>query len=418
MLKLHRSVASFLAVGLMCGALATHADEPGFDAWLQDFYRDAQTQGISAQSLQAALSDARPIDRIIELDQSQPEFVQTFLTYLNRRVTAKQIARGQALLQEQGPLLQAVEQKYGVPAAVLVSFWGLETNYGQTLGNFSTPQALATLAYEGRRHAFFRSQLLDALRILDAGHIAASSMVGSWAGAVGHMQFMPSTFLAYAEDGDGDGKINVWQSIPDAMYSAGRYLNAIGWKRDEAIAVEVSLPKGFDWQQAVISQKRTVAAWQAMGVQAIGQGLPSADRNAAIILPQGWRGPAFMVFDNFNAVMQWNRSTSYALTVAHLASRLQGGKALSGGLEAEQEPVSIDAIKRLQRQLTELGFDTRGSDGLPGPNTQAAIRVYQQTHALPADGYASPSLMQHVATTLAAQTVDTELIPGFPGTQP
>lgn len=394
------------------------ADEPGFDAWLQDFYRDAQAQGISAQSLEAALSDARPIDRIIELDQSQPEFVQTFLTYLNRRVTAKQIARGQALLQEQGPLLQAVEQKYGVPPAVLVSFWGLETNYGQTLGNFSTPQALATLAYEGRRHAFFRSQLLDALRILDAGHIAASNMVGSWAGAVGHMQFMPSTFLAYAEDGDGDGKINVWQSIPDAMYSAGRYLNAIGWKRDEPIAIEVTLPKDFAWQQAAINQKRSVEQWQALGVQAADRPALPVGLNAAIVLPQGWRGPAFMVFDNFNVVMQWNRSTSYALTVAHLANRLQGGPVLVGGAGAEQEPVSIDAVKQLQRQLTDLGFDTGGSDGLPGPKTQAAIRGYQLAHALPADGYASPNLMRHVATTLASQTVDTELIPGFPGTQP
>ncbi|MCB5190040.1 lytic murein transglycosylase [Methylobacillus arboreus] len=417
MFKLRRSTACLLMVMLF--APVSHAAEQSFDEWLQDFSRDAQAQGISATSLQAALADAKPIDRVVELDQAQPEFVQTFMTYLTKRVTPRQIGRGQQLLQEQGALLQAVEQKYGVPAPVLLAFWGLETNYGQTLGGFSTPQALATLAYEGRRHAFFRSQLLDALRILDAGHVEARNMVGSWAGAVGHMQFMPSTFLAYAEDGDGDGKINVWQSIPDALYSAGHYLQSIGWKRDEPIAVEVSLPEGFAWQEAAINQKRSVGQWQALGVQALGQAtLPPAERDAAVILPQGWRGPAFMVFDNFKVVMQWNRSTNYALTVAHLASRLRGAPSLSGGAGAEQYPVSIDAIKRLQQQLTELGFDTGGSDGLPGPKTQAAIRGYQLAHALPADGYASPSLMQHVATKLAAQTVDTELIPGFPGTQP
>ncbi|MFL9609729.1 lytic murein transglycosylase [Methylobacillus sp. Pita2] len=417
MFKLRRSLACILACSLFYTMLS-HADGQSFDEWVQDFSRDAQAQGISAATLQAALADAQPIDRVVELDHAQPEFVQTFLGYLGRRVTPKQIARGQGLLQEQAPVLQAVEQKYGVPAAVLLAFWGLETNYGQTLGSFSTPKALATLAYEGRRHAFFRSQLLDALRIIDAGHIEAGNMVGSWAGAVGHMQFMPSTFLVYAEDGDGDGRINVWQSIPDAMASAGHYLSSIGWKRNEPIAVEVALPEDFAWQQAAINQKRSVEQWQAIGVQAADQTALPAGLNAAIVLPQGWRGPAFMVFDNFNVVMQWNRSTSYALTVAHLASRLQGGPALVGGAGAEQEAVSVDAVKRLQRQLTDLGFDTGGSDGLPGPKTQAAIRGYQLAYALPADGYASPNLMQHVATTLASQTVDTELIPGFPSTQP
>ncbi|ABE49481.1 Lytic murein transglycosylase [Methylobacillus flagellatus KT] len=417
MLKLRRSLAFILVCSLFYSALS-HADGQSFDEWMQDFNRDALSQGISETTLQAALADAEPIARVVELDQAQPEFVQTFLNYLNRRVTPKQIARGQALLQEQEHLLRSVEQQYGVPAAILLAFWGLETNYGQTLGGFSTPQALATLAYEGRRHAFFRSQLLDALRIIDAGHIEAGNMVGSWAGAIGHMQFMPSTFLAYAEDGDGDGRINVWQSIPDAMVSAGRYLHSIGWRRGEPVAIEVTLPDDFAWQYAALNQKRSVEQWQEQGVQAADQQALPIGLNAAIVLPQGWRGPAFMVFDNFSVVMQWNRSTSYALTVAHLASRLQGGPALIGGIGAEQEAVSIDAVKRLQQQLTELGFDTGGSDGLPGPRTQAAIRGYQFAHALPADGYASPSLLQHVATTLASQAEDTELIPGFPGTQP
>ncbi|WP_334106782.1 lytic murein transglycosylase [Methylobacillus sp.] len=417
MFSLRQVVATVLVAGGVASPLS-QAAEQSFEAWLADFNREAQAQGISAASLQAAFANAQPISRIIELDQSQPEFIQTFMTYLNRRVTSRQVERGQTLLREQSALLQGVEQKYGVPPEVLMAFWGLETNYGQVMGTFSTPQALATLAYEGRRHSFFRSQLLDALRILDAGHVAPANMVGSWAGAVGHMQFMPSTFLAYAEDGDGDGKINVWQSLSDAMYSAGRYLSSIGWKRNEPIAIEVNLPEDFAWQQAAINQKHSVAQWQAMGVKVVGQALPAADRDAAIILPQGWRGPAFMVFDNFNVVMQWNRSTHYALTVGHLANRFLGAPALRAALPAEQEPVSMEAIKRLQQQLTNLGFDTGGTDGLPGSKTQSAIRSYQLAHTLPADGYASRELMMHVERTLLVQHEDTELIPGFPGTQP
>ncbi|WP_089376191.1 lytic murein transglycosylase [Methylobacillus rhizosphaerae] len=418
MLRLRQVVAALLVAGGMVSPLS-QAAEQGFEAWLSDFNREAQAQGISAASLQAAFANAYPLERVVELDQSQPEFIQTFMAYLGKRVTSRQVERGQALLQEHRELLQRVEQKYGVPPAVLMAFWGLETNYGQILGNFSTPRALATLAYEGRRHVFFRNQLLDALRILDAGHVAPADMTGSWAGAMGHMQFMPSTFLAYAEDGDGDGKINVWKSIPDAMYSAGHYLQSVGWQRNEPIAVEVSLPEGFAWQQAGASQKRSIGQWQSMGVRAASQGtLPAADRDAAIILPQGWRGPAFMVFDNFQVVMHWNRSTNYALTVAHLANRFLGTPALRASTSAEQEPISMEAIKRLQQQLTEQGFDTGGYDGLPGTRTQNAIRGYQLAHDLPADGYASPELILHVAKSQAAQHADTELIPGFPGTQP
>lgn len=401
-----------------CGVLA--AD---FDDWLEKFKLEASAQGISEQTLQQAFVDAQPIERVVELDQSQPEFVQTFSTYLQRRVTPKQISRGQQLQSEQGALLQAVAARYGVPAQVLLAFWSLETNYGQSRGNFLVPHALATLAFEGRRQAFFQHQLLDALRIIDQGHIAASDMQGSWAGALGHMQFMPSTFLAYAVDGDADGRIDVWNSTADAMYSAGNYLQAMGWQANKPIMVEVLLPESFSWQDTGLGNRRQVSEWMQAGVSlALPDSLPAAflasNEQAALVLPQGWQGPAFMVFDNFNIIMQWNRSTLYALSVAHLASRLAGGPTIQGGQLAEQEAVSIDAIKRLQQQLTSLGFDTQGQDGQPGPKTQAAIRAYQLAHGLPADAYASPSLMQEVARAVALAQEQTELIPGFPGTMP
>ena len=226
-----------------------------FDTWLTAFRQDAAAQGISAATLDAALTGITPVERVVELDRRQPEFLQTFSDYLRLRVTASRVARGQELMAEHAALLDAVEQQYGVPKAVLVSFWGLETNYGATLGSHNIPASLATLAFDGRRSAFFRSQLLDALRIIDAGHVNAIDMNGSWAGAMGHMQFMPSTFRAYAVDGDGDARIDLWQSLPDALHSAANYLKRAGWRTGEPVAIEVRLPEGFDWRSASIANR-------------------------------------------------------------------------------------------------------------------------------------------------------------------
>jgi len=387
-----RKVFLLLAV---LAAFPVHAQDD-FAAWLATFRQDAQTQGISPATLDAALSGVVPDERVIELDRRQPEFLQTFADYLGRRVTADQVARGQALLAEHAVLLDAVEQKYGVPKTVLVAFWGLETRYGTVQGGLNVPASLATLAWDGRRSGFFRSQLLDALRIIDAGHVSAVDMNGSWAGAMGHMQFMPSTFRAYAVDGDGDGRIDVWQSLPDAMYSAAHYLQRAGWRANEPVAIEVRLPEGFDWRQARLFHRLPVAEWAAMGVQAAdAAALPEVAGRAAIILPQGWQGPAFMVFDNFDVVMQWNRSVNYALAVAQLSHQLAGGQALVAG-EGEAGALSVAEFKRLQQTLNELGCDAGKPDGLPGLRTQTAVRLFQAQYQLPVDGYASPSLLAHV----------------------
>jgi len=382
-------------------AVPVHA-QSGFDSWLAAFRQDAGAQGISPATLDAALSDIAPIERVVELDRRQPEFLQAFSDYLERRVTANQVARGQALLQEHAALFDAVERQYGVPRAVLMAFWGLETNYGATLGSFNIPASLATLAYDGRRSEFFRSQLLDALRIIDAGHVAAADMSGSWAGAMGHMQFMPSTFRAYAVDGDGDGRIDLWQSLPDAMHSAANYLQRAGWRADELVALEVRLPQGFDWRKARAAHRLPAAAWTALGVLAAdGTALPAVAGKAAIVLPQGWQGPAFMVLDNFDVVMQWNRSLSYALTVAQLARQLAGGGALATQA-GEAGALSTVQLQAMQQALNEMGFDAGTADGLPGPRTQSAVRRYQVMHQLPADGYPAPSVLAHVEQARAA----------------
>ncbi|HEX5538206.1 MAG TPA: lytic murein transglycosylase, partial [Methylophilaceae bacterium] len=214
--------------------------------------------------------------------------------------------------------------------------------------------------------------------------------------AMGHMQFMPSTFLAYAVDGDDDGRIDLWQSLPDAICSAANYLHSLGWQSGQPVAVEVRLPAEFDWQQAQLNQRKSVEEWAAEGVSAMNGALPTAGGDAAIVLPQGWRGPALMVFDNFRVIMHWNRSVNYALAVAHLADRLNGGEALIGGADAEQGALSFEQMKVLQQKLAEQGFDAGAADGYPGLRTQTAIRQYQHAQGLPMDGYASPALLQRL----------------------
>lgn len=393
---------------VVLAAFPVHA-QSGFDAWLAAFRQEAAAQGISAATLDAALTGITPVVRVLELDQRQPEFQQTFADYLGRRVTANRVARGQAQMQEHAALFDALEARYGTPKSVLVAFWGLETNFGFTLGSLNIPASLATLAYDGRRSGFFRNQLLDALRIIDAGHVSAFDMNGSWAGAMGHMQFMPSTFRAYAMDGDGDGRIDVWRSLPDAMHSAANYLQRAGWRANEPVALEVRLPESFDWRQARAVHRLPVAEWSALGVlKADATPLPSADGRAAIVLPQGWQGPAFMVFDNFDVVMRWNRSVSYALSVAQLAHQLTGGGALlaQGG---EAGALSTTQLKALQQALNEMGYDAGLADGLPGPRTQTAIRLYQVVHRLPADGYPAPSVLAHVEQRHAAAAASGKL---------
>jgi lytic murein transglycosylase len=299
------------------------------------------------------------------------------------------------LLQHEG-LLAQVETQYGVPKEILVAFWGLETQYGENKGNFGLPSALMTLAYEGRRAEFFRSQLLDAIRIVDAKHNTVAGMRGSWAGAMGHMQFMPSTLLKYGVDADGDGRFNVWTSLPDAFASAANYLAKTGWRKDEPVAIEVKLPTNFDYSLAQINSRKSVADWVRLGVFNIDDSALPALENAAIVLPQGWQGPAFMVFSNFDVIMDWNRSVNYALSVAHLANQFIGDKPIMAGLEAESEALTFNQMWALQGKLNELGFDCGAPDGFPGLKTQVAIRQYQAAKNLPQDGYASPSLYQQL----------------------
>jgi membrane-bound lytic murein transglycosylase B len=368
------------------------ADKITFNNWLKDFKLEAKANNISASTIKNTFKNAQYLPKVIALDRAQPEFITPFLDYVDRRVTSDTVARGRMLMQQNEVVLNQIEAQYGVPKQIIVAFWGVETHYGSNKGNFGLPSSLMTLAYEGRRAEFFRGQLLDAMRIVDAGHNNIAGMRGSWAGAMGHMQFMPSTMLKHGVDADGDGHINIMTSLPDAFASAANYLSHAGWKKGEIAAMEVKLPIAFQYSQALLTTRKNTADWTKLGVTAVdGKALPSLD-NAAILLPQGFQGPAFMVFSNFDVMMDWNRSVNYALSVAYLAKQYSGDEGIIGGADAEKDALSFVQMKDLQAKLNALGFNCGEPDGFPGLKTQIAVKEYQASQQLLQDGYAGPNL--------------------------
>jgi membrane-bound lytic murein transglycosylase B len=389
------SLSALTAAALTIFAPSAHALSADFETWLMELRQEAMDRGISATTLDAALCGTEPIQKVIDLDQRQPEFVDTFWNYLDRRVNERRIEAGRQLLVDYGPLLEKLEHQYGVPATILVAFWGLETNFGSYLGDYSVPGALATLAHEGRREEFFRRELLEALAILEAGHVSADAMRGSWAGAMGQMQFMPSTFQRYAMDEDGDGRKNLWSSVPDALASAANFLKAIGWRDGEVWGREVRLPAGFDLNGTTGS--KSLGEWAGLGItEPDGRALPQDGLTATLVLPQGSTGPAFLVHRNFHVIMGWNRSVNYALSVAHLSDRLAGLSELSLGRDADNRGMTRPQAMELQQRLAHLGFDPGTADGVVGSRTRAAVRAYQAQSGLPADGYASVSLLERL----------------------
>jgi len=385
-------ILAFLT-GLACIPYAS-AQEQSFQDWLQELRNEALSLGISDATLRDALDNLEPVERVVELDQSQPEFVQTFTRYTSLRISEAQIARGRALLAEHADLLSTVRQRYGVQPHYLVSFWALESNFGRATGGFTVIAALATLAYDPRRADFFRRELLTALKIIDEGHIAAERMSGSWAGAMGQLQFMPSTFNSYAVDGDGDGRIDIWNSLPDVFYSAANFLSQSGWRGDERWGREVLLPDNFDFSLSGTSARKTVNEWRDLGITRVdGSALPAADMPGSVVIPAGADGPAFLVYNNYQTTLVWNRSTFYALAVGHLADRLVGGGPIQNMPQNEQA-LSRENVLELQDLLNSRGFDAGPADGILGGQTRAAVRAYQQSAGLPMDGYASFRILE------------------------
>ena len=383
-----------LVLSLFVPALLAQENEQSFADWLAELRAEARELGISETTLRE-LDNLQPLERVMELDSSQPEFVQTFTRYLGLRVTPNQVARGQSLLQQHSVLLEQVRQRYGVQPHYLVAFWAVESNYGRSTGGFSVLEALATLAFDPRRADFFRRQLLTALQIIDDGHIQAERMSGSWAGAMGQLQFMPNIFYQYGIDGDQDGRIDIWNSLPDIFHSAANFLSQSGWRGDERWGREVLLTEDFDFSLTGTSTRKPLQEWRDLGVtQLNGAPIPvAAGMEASVILPAGAQGPAFLGYANFRTTMTYNPSTFYALTVGHLADRYAGSGPVQRMPENETA-MSVADVRELQELLNRNGFDSGEPDGRVGRQTRAAIRAYQQSAGLPMDGYASVALLQ------------------------
>lgn len=395
---LRRYLAAILPlVALTAGQSAAAASD--FSACLTSLQTQARDAGVSEAILREVVPGLQQQERVISLDRSQPEFLQTFAEYLALRVTPERVERGRALLAEHQSFLLDLQQRYGVPPQYLVAFWGLETNYGGYLGGMPTLDSLATLACDTRRSEFFSSEFIAALQLMQRESLQPDDMQGSWAGAVGHTQFMPSSYLRYAVDGDSDGRIDLWRSRQDALASGANYLQSLGWEPGLRWGREVRLPADFPFQLAGRrDQRRPLSEWAGHGVERSDGGrLPAVEVDAALLVPAGHLGPAFLIYRNFDVIMRWNRSELYAIAVGHLADRIAGGGRLQNGTFT-QEPLRKVDIELAQKTLNALGYDAGPVDGVLGSATRSALREFQLANSMTADGYPNPSTLEVIAT--------------------
>lgn len=366
-----------------------------FSQCLSNKKADALAAGVSQSRIEQEFDSFTFIPRVIELDRSQPEFVSTFPSYYSKRVNTWRIEKGREKYAEHRSFLNELTKKYGIPGHYLIAFWGLETNYGGYKGKMSTLDSLATLACDARRSEFFSKELFLALKLMDSEGLKRESMLGSWAGAMGHTQFMPTTYTNYAIDGDGNGQIDLWNSEQDALASAANFLWKLGWKPGLRWGREVKLPADFDYKLANNSVK-TISQWKELGIlQGNGSALPNSDIESRLRVPAGHQGPAFLSYANFRIIMRWNNSEFYAIAVGQLANQIAGG----GGLHAtlpDLPSYSLADMAKLQRKLNELGIDVGGADGIMGPATREGIRQYQAANGLVADGFPSPETIAAV----------------------
>lgn len=367
--------------------------QQGLDKWLVAFRDRALAAGISSATLDA-LNGAEYLPDVVRKDRHQNEFTKTIWEYLDKAVSDDRIAHGQKALTAHAEVLRRIEASYGVDAEIVAAIWGLESAYGAVRGDLPTLHALATLAYDGRRGAFFEGELIAALKILQSGDVAAQGLRGSWAGAMGHTQFMPSSWHAYAVDFTGDGKRDIWGDDPtDALASTAAYLAGKGWVKGAPWGAEVTLPPGFDYDLTTERVRKPVADWQAMGVRLTGGGDLPDHGLASVLLPGGHRGAAFLIFQNFHVIESYNTADAYVIAVGHLADQLRGRGPILAPWPREERALSFDERVALQRRLTAAGFDTGGIDAKMGPKTIAAIKSFQKARGMVPDGFPSMSVL-------------------------
>jgi lytic murein transglycosylase len=386
------ATALLLATNAANAAVANCRNTGSFDAWLAGFKRDAVAQGISQQAIAAASPGMVVDQRIINIDRGQRVFTQTYLQFSDRMAAAYRIQRGSQLIQTNKATFARIDQQYGVPAPVIVAFWGLESDFGANQGKERTLSAITSLAYDCRRGDKFREQLLDALRLIQRGDLRPDEMIGSWAGELGQTQMMPSEYMKNAVDYDGDGKRNLLRSTPDVLGSTAAYLVSLGWKRGEPWLQEVRVPANLPWDQADLAIQLPRSKWAGMGVTlADGRPLPSDNLPASLLLPMGRLGPAFLAYQNFQVYLQWNNSLVYSTTAAYLATRIAGAPAMRRG--AAPPSLAFNDIKTLQGLLVRAGYDVGAVDGFLGLKSRQAVKAVQVKYGLPADSYPTPDLL-------------------------
>ncbi len=375
----------------------TQTQSDGFDAWASTFRTRALRNGVSAATFDAAFAGITYNESVVRLDRNQSEFSKALWEYLDTAVSDARRQNGRRAVDRNASLLTQIEAAYGVDKEIIVAIWGLESTYGAVRGSTNTIEVMATLAFEARRAEFFEGELIAALQILEAGDTAPPNMVGSWAGAMGHTQFIPTSFLEYAVDGNGDGRRDIWSDDPtDALASTANYLRAFGWTHNQPWGVEVQIPQGFDYTSARRDNEIAPSQWAALGVLDMnGRPVPDHGR-ASILLPAGAQGPAFMIFPNFEVLERYNTADAYVIGVGHLADRIAGGGDFRAAWPRSDGALTANERRELQQRLTDAGFDTEKVDGRIGPLTINAIRNYQLANNLTPDGYASVRLLNRL----------------------
>ena len=392
--------ATVLGAALAGPAMAAPAcqNTGNYATWLETFKKDAAAQGISAKVIAAAAPSMTFDEAIIKRDHGQAVFQQTFLQFSDRMIGGPRIPNGLVKIKQHAKLFAEVEKKYGVPAPVLTAFWGLESDFGANFGNYKILSALATLAYDCRRPDFFRTQLFDALRIIERGDQRVEDMIGDWAGEFGGMQFTASDYLKNAVDFDGDGRRDLIKSVPDTVASAANFLVSLGWQRGQPWLQEVIVPQNLPWQEADNTITHPRSQWVAWGVKPAYGTLPPDKLEASMILPMGRHGPAFLAYPNFKAFLGWNSAYVYSTTVAYFATRLDGAPALNRAGAASVVPLSSEQMSNLQRLLVKQGYEGVGEvDGKFGAGTRAAVKKAQIKFGLPADSYPTAELIERLS---------------------
>ncbi len=387
------SIVAGLIVATSAFAATDCRANGSFESWLQRFKAEAAAQGISRSAIEAASPYLVYDQRIVNIDRGQRIFAQSFLEFSGKMLPAYRLQQGTAEIRKYQAVFDRAEKQYGVPAAVITGFWGLESDFGSNMGKDHSIRSLTSLAYDCRRAEMFRGHLFDALRLIERGDLAPAEMLGSWAGELGQTQMMPSEYLKYAVDYDGDGKRNLLRSVPDVIGSTANYLVSLGWKRGEPWLQEVRVPANLPWDQADLTIQHPRAEWAQMGVALPdGRPLQNDKLKGSLLLPMGRFGPAFLVFDNFQVYLKWNSSLVYATTAAFYATRLAGAPAMQRG-SGTPPPFTVEQARELQQLLIRAGYDVGGADGKLGLSSRAAIRAVQIKLGLPADSYPTVELL-------------------------